>query len=99
MAHALASMAYVGETPWHGLGNRLADKQSIEVWADQAGMDWRIEQTPVCFRSDAVGQLGVLQTFADQKVLYRSDTKVPLSVVSNRYQVVQRVRCWSFIVI
>lgn len=89
MAHAVASMAYVGETPWHGLGNRLADKQPIEVWADQAGMDWRIEQTPVCFRSDAVGQLGVLQTFADQKVLYRSDTKTPLSVVSNRYQVVQ----------
>jgi phage/plasmid-like protein (TIGR03299 family) len=28
-------------------------------------------------------------TFEDQKVLYRSDTKAPLSVVSGRYQVVQ----------
>jgi hypothetical protein len=28
-------------------------------------------------------------SFDDQKVLYRSDTKAPLSVVSGRYQVAQ----------
>ena len=30
-----------------------------------------------------------LKTYPDSKVLYRSDTLAPLSVVSNRYQVVQ----------
>lgn len=89
MAHQLQQMAYVGDTPWHGLGNRLVEKQPIEVWADAAGMNWSIESSPVCFKSDGLGNLGLLQTFTDQKVLYRSDNKDPLSVVSNRYQVVQ----------
>ena len=34
-------------------------------------------------------QTSSIRTFADNKVLYRSDTHAPLSVVSQRYQVVQ----------
>lgn len=89
MAHLLEQMAYVGETPWHGLGNLLAPKQPLEVWAKQAGMDWQIQESEVRFMADQVGHLGTIHTFADQKVLYRSDTKQALSVVSNRYQIVQ----------
>ncbi len=89
MAHLLEQMAYVGQTPWHGLGNSLAPKQPIEVWAKQAGMDWQIQESEVRFMADQVGHLGTIHTFADQKVLYRSDTKQALSVVSQRYQVVQ----------
>lgn len=88
--HLVQTMAYAGsETPWHGLGNRLARRQPIEVWARQAGMDWQIEETPVCFMSGQAGSLGAIHSFPEQKVLYRSDNKVPLSVVSSRYQTVQ----------
>jgi phage/plasmid-like protein (TIGR03299 family) len=89
MAHAIEQMAYVGATPWHQLGNALPPKQPIEVWAQKAGMDWSIRETPVRYMSEQAGSLGSILTFTDQKVLYRSDTKAPLSVVSNRYQVVQ----------
>lgn len=87
--HFVESMAYTGQTPWHALGNQLAQSQPIEVWAKQAGMNWSIEESPVQFVRDAVSEFPQTLTFPEQKVLYRSDTKSPLSVVSNRYQVVQ----------
>ena len=89
MAHLVQSMAYTGETPWHQLGNQLPAKQSIEVWAKQAGMDWNICETPVRYMTEQAGALGSIMSFDDQKVLYRSDSKAALSVVSSRYQVVQ----------
>ncbi len=89
--HLVQTMAYANETPWHGLGNQLSAGQPIEVWADRAGMDWRIEEAPV--RYVAAGEngegYGSIHVFPEQKVLYRSDNKAPLSVVSNRFQVVQ----------
>jgi phage/plasmid-like protein (TIGR03299 family) len=89
MAHEVQQMAYVGETPWHGLGNRLSPNQPLEIWQREAGMDWRIESSAVHFKSAGSGLLAPIHTFPDQKVLYRSDTQEPLSVVSQRYQVVQ----------
>ncbi|MFP3801169.1 DUF932 domain-containing protein [Paraburkholderia sp. SIMBA_027] len=86
--HLVHSMAYVGEEPWHGLGNQLSPRQPIDVWAKQAGMDWQINSADVRFVAGNDG-LGSIHAFPDQKVLYRSDTKTPLSVVSSRYQVVQ----------
>lgn len=47
MAHLVQNMAYVGAEPWHGLGNQLPPNQPIEVWQQQAGMDWQIKETPV----------------------------------------------------
>lgn len=85
--HLVQTMGYVNETPWHGLGNQLTPNQPLEVWAKQAGMDWTIESSAVRFAADMMSDATHL--FADQKVLYRSDTKTPLSIVSNRYQIVQ----------
>ncbi|AZF60355.1 DUF932 domain-containing protein [Pseudomonas sp. R11-23-07] len=89
MSHFIENMAYAGATPWHGLGNRLSEKQPIEVWQREAGMDWKIQDSPVHFKSNSISAMGSIHTFPEQKVLYRSDTKAPLSVVSQRYQVVQ----------
>ena len=89
MAHLLEKMAYVGATPWHELGNQLPPKQPIEVWAEKAGMDWNICETPVRYLTEQAGSLGSIMSFDEQKVLYRSDTRTALSVVSSRYQVVQ----------
>lgn len=88
MAHLVESMAFVRETPWHGLGNRLSEKQPLEVWLREAGMDWSIEQADVMYQVGSDGGFHV-RPFGDNQVLYRSDTLAPLSVVSNRYKVVQ----------
>jgi phage/plasmid-like protein (TIGR03299 family) len=89
MAHLIEQMAYVGATPWHGLGNQLSPKQPLEIWLQEAGMNWQIQESPVRFMADSVGHLGAIHSFPEQKVLYRSDSKEALSVVSTRYQVVQ----------
>ena len=89
MTHLVEQMAYVGQTPWHGLGNALPPGQTIETWARQAGMDWRIEASPVRYLAAEAGGLGEIQAFPERQVLFRSDTKTPLSVVGGRYQVVQ----------
>lgn len=86
--HLVESMAYAGEKPWHGLGNKLQADQSIDAWKRSAGMDWSIEGSEVRFISGQNG-IGMINIFPEQKVLYRSDTNVPLAVVSKRYQVVQ----------
>jgi phage/plasmid-like protein (TIGR03299 family) len=86
--HLVETMAYVGERPWHGLGNKLASQQPIEVWKQQAGMDWKIEESEVRYITGENG-IGAINVFPEQKVLYRSDTNIPLSVVSKRFQVVQ----------
>lgn len=89
MAHQVETMAFVGKTPWHGLGNALSPNQPIDVWAKQAGMDWQIESSDVSFMADSLCGGQLIKPYKEQRVLFRSDTHTPLSVVSQRYQEVQ----------
>lgn len=93
MAHEIdttkgfAAMAYVGEKPWHGLGQELQQGASIEEWRKAAGMDFDIQSTPAKFQYGPASY--DLAEVADRKVLFRSDSKQSLAVVSNAYQIVQ----------
>ena len=93
MAHELTiredgytEMAFVGSTPWHGLGQELQQDATIEQWRKAAGMDWSIESSPVIYSPKDMH--GMMQ-YTGQNVLYRSDNGKPLSVVSDRYKPVQ----------
>lgn len=86
-----AEMAYVGATPWHGLGQRLEGGASIETWQEAAGMAWLIKQADLTYEYD-----GKTLKFPDKTILHRSDTGAPLGVVSNRYKVVQPAQVLDF---
>lgn len=88
--NGIAEMAYVGQTPWHGLGHVLRPDSTIEEWAVGAGLDWTIKRDTVKFMN------GTLHEFKDNDVLYRSDTNMPLSVVSSKYCVVQPLQVLEF---
>ena len=90
-ADGFNEMAFVGETPWHGLGQEIDENSSIEEWQKSAGMDWTINSSPVKFDAEGNDQI-----YSGQNVLYRSDTHLPLSVVSNRYKAVQPVEVLEF---
>lgn len=69
---------------WHGLGNPVADGASVEDWTTAAGMEWLIKRSRVRY-GDGANQ----RTIDDSHVLFRSDTKDHLGIVSARYQIVQ----------
>ena len=71
---------------WHGLGNELERGASIEKWRESSGLDWNILESDVEFRLPNFTQH---TTFEGKKVLYRSDTKEPLSIVGSKFKVVQ----------
>lgn len=87
-----SQMAFVGELPWHGLGNEMTPDADLEVWQKQAGLDYEYLTSPVYFQT---GQTDVL-TFPDKKILFRSDTHQAISVVSERYKIVQPVTVLEF---
>src|ERR1700683_5090970 len=90
MAHEIdestgrAAIAYVGEQPWHRLGERLPADQPIEVWLQTARLDWELRRWPVQYLVD-----GRLRTMDGSFVLARSDTHEALSIVSGDYHIVQ----------
>ena len=96
MSANVETMFSVRETPWHGLGNQLSPHQPIEVWAQQAGMDWRIESSDVSYMAQNERGQSIIMPYEEQRVLYRSDTHAPLSVVSQRYQEVQPKQILEF---
>ena len=90
-----AEMAYVGEKPWHGLGQELTEGAPIETWIVEAGMDWKVQRSKIRFATSAK-DTGPLQIWDDNHVLFRSDTKKPLSVVSDGYHIVQPKEVMEF---
>jgi phage/plasmid-like protein (TIGR03299 family) len=98
MAHQLsitsegkAEMAFVGETPWHGLGQELSEDATIDTWKVEAGMNWQIESGPVMANA---GDRFI--TFDEKKLLFRGDTFAPLAVVGSKYNIVQPEQVLEF---
>lgn len=99
MAHMIdettgrAAMAYVGHTPWHGLGRALTAGSSIEEWTREAGLQYDVLESAVEYTTPAVTGH---QVWPARKVLHRSDTGAPLAVVSKDYHVVQPAQVMGF---
>jgi phage/plasmid-like protein (TIGR03299 family) len=84
LSTGLPAIAYVGEEPWHGLGEKLPKDAPIETWLQAARLEWALMRLPVQYLVD-----GRVRTMEDRFVLVRSDTHAALSVVSEDYKIVQ----------
>ena len=98
MAHELdtsngrVNFAFTGDRSkiWHGLGQEIGDTESIETWVQAAGLDWEIKDAAVAYTAqEATSNLPSKRYVPDRKVLYRSDTLEPLSIVGKDFKVVQ----------
>lgn len=106
MAHMIATtstgkaaMAYVGDTPWHGLGQKLTKDSPLEVWAEESGLDFQLAMATVNFDIPATpwnGNRSEKVAYHGKKVMYRTDSNMPLGLVSNAYKIVQPLEVLEF---
>lgn len=93
MTNDRANMAYVGDTPWHRLGTALTGDENLDEWRIAAGLDWTAEKRDLFYRNatniGAGATAHLPHSVPTHKALVRSDTGDVLSVVGNRYKVVQ----------
>jgi len=97
MAHLLdfstgkAGMTYIGETPWHGLGQKLTEDATIDQWRIEASLDWQALRAGVQFE----GIDGNMRD-GEHDVIYRSDNFGQLGIVSPAYKIVQPAEVMEF---
>ena len=91
-----AAMAYVGDTPWHGLGQRLTDNAPLEVWAEQSGLDFKLAHAAVNYQTPGFGTPPRVWSYSGKRVIYRTDTSQALGLVSNAYNIVQPIEVLEF---
>lgn len=74
---------------WHGLGQLMLPGQSIEKWQEEAGMNYEVQRGYVRYATERNQNAEEMRVVKDKVVLFRSDTKDALGVVSDSYKVVQ----------
>lgn len=90
MAHLVETMAYAGETPWHGLGKRVLSDLTPAQMLKEAQLDWTVEKMPLSFQKDG-------QTFpTTSNALVRSSDNSVLTVVSDDWMPVQNETAFEF---
>lgn len=90
MAAAIETMAYLGATPWHGLGEKLdeSDKYDWEKCRVKAGLDWDVELTDLV--------TGDTHQKVDMKGVRRKTDNKILGVVGPRFTPLQNVDAFKW---
>jgi phage/plasmid-like protein (TIGR03299 family) len=89
MSNNRANMAYIGDTPWHGLGQLLDSDAGIDQWKVAAGLDWHIQKRPLSFGIKNDDGSRSLAVYPDRFAHVRSDTQTAIGMGSNKFQLVQ----------
>ena len=96
MAHEIENvngkdqMAFVGATPWHGLGVKVPADLTPHQMLEAAGLDWTVEKIP------AFAEVGGKNVAIGQSALVRSMDNKILDVVSDDWNPVQNEEAFEF---
>lgn len=92
MAHEIynGEMAYVGQTPWHGLGENVPANSSAETMLKAAKLDWQVTKLPTYVIHNN-------QPIDTQHVaIVREDTGQCFGIAGHRYTPVQNTETVGF---
>lgn len=88
MVNGVAQMAYAGETPWHGLGTKVAPDLSPNQIMEKAGLDWEVRKESMTTHSGAY--------ITGKKALVRSADNKVLDVIGDNWNPVQNKEAFEF---
>lgn len=91
MAHMVETMAYAGQTPWHGLGDKVSGDLTPQEMRIAAKADWTVSKRPVHF--DAAGKM--IQIPGQFAIVRDSDQSV-LTMVGSTYKPIQNEQMFDF---
>jgi phage/plasmid-like protein (TIGR03299 family) len=90
MAHEVETMAYAGETPWHGLGVPVHNDLTPDQMLVKAGLDWTVDKIP------SFVNINGEQIQTGQQALVRSSDNSILSMVSDDWNPCQNHKAFEF---
>jgi phage/plasmid-like protein (TIGR03299 family) len=91
------TMAYYGEVPWHGLGNRVTKGIPAEQMIREAGLDWQVQLRPArgARKMNLKGEYSRYEVIRQPRPALR-ETEVLLGVVGRRYKLLQNTEAFQF---
>lgn len=90
MAHLVETMAYAGETPWHGLGVPVLNDLTPEQMLEKAGLNWTVEKQPT------FAIINDEPVFTPAQALVRSSDNKILTMVTDDWNPVQNHEAFEF---
>ena len=90
MSHEVETMAYAGQTPWHGLGVPVNNDLTPDQMMQKAGLDWEVEKV------DAFVRVGDQEIRTGQQALVRSSDNKILTNVGENWNPVQNKDAFDF---
>lgn len=90
MAHMIETIAYAGETPWHGLGTKVPADLSPDQMLKKAGLDWSVRKV------QAYAEVAGKKVAVGKSALVRDSDDRILDVVSDDWNILQNEKAFEF---
>ena len=91
MSHNVETMAYAGEVPWHGLGERVSNDLTPMQMMQKAGVDWRVTKVPTVAMYD-----GEIIETGTEALIRESDNSVLAPMVGQNWEPIQNDEAFNF---
>jgi phage/plasmid-like protein (TIGR03299 family) len=92
MAHLVETMAYAGQVPWHGLGERVPADLSPRQMMRKAGVDWEVHKVPTYAAMEGEDLIST----GSSALIRSSDKKVLAPMVGEGWEPVQNSEAFDF---
>lgn len=97
--HAIETMGFVGELPWHGLGQEVTEEAAMydhKLFIAKCGLNWEAEKRQLHRMVIGSDGASLMQPANAWEVVRKSDGKVLADMVGERYTILQNVEAFGW---